>query len=371
MNQLFDTFPKPDRSQWTKAAAAEISGKNPFEELVWKTPDQQEVKPFYSLSDLENLHYLEPFSFINQSGGLSGARSWANIPPVKADDAVMANKIALEHLQHEAEGILFTPNSGSLDYNQLLDQVAWEHCTVSFVGNEFLSLSAIEKYITAKKYNQSLLQGAIFWKNGFATTPSLPAEHGFKRAGIYVEASTPSSEIASALAAGVNLINRFTEAGGKKEVIINHIAFSIPVGSQLMLDISKLKALRMLWYQVVQAYGVSYFQPADLYLHGRSEVWINPAFQPHGNLLKSTLAAIAAVSGSCNALTICPEDEQNTTMRRIARNTSVILKEEAHFNKTNDPFAGAYGAEILTDQIARDAWKLFQTQTQLAYETRL
>ena len=77
-------------------------------------------------------------------------------------------------------------------------------------------------------------------------------------------------------------------------------------------------------------------------------------------MLKSTVAAIAGTSGGANGLTIVPEDEQHPAMSRIARNTSVILKAESQLARVNDPFAGAYGVEVITDRIARDAWAAFQ-----------
>ena len=118
--------------------------------------------------------------------------------------------------------------------------------------------------------------------------------------------------------------------------------------------------MRILWYQVAQSYGVKDYSPDDLYIHGYSDKWINEQFQPHGNMLKGTVAAIAAISGGADGLTIIPEDDQHAVMSRIARNTSVILKAESQLAKVNDPFAGAYGVEVITDRIVRDAWAKFQ-----------
>lgn len=360
MKRLFDTFPVPDKGEWTKAASGEIGGKDPFEALQWTTPDQQKVLPCYGADDIKTLDYLSRFSFVNQNGGLSGARSWANIPPVYIADEETANKSAIEHLQNEAEGILFYSAGPGVRFEQLLNTISWEHCTISFIAESNFPVVPLQALIKDKEYNPKFLQGSIFWKGLPPAIEGLPAESGFRYSGICTEASTPVEEISTALKTAAAAIDRYVQSGGKAETIIRHISFSLPLGTQFMLDISKMRALRMLWYQVVQAYGISSYSLNDVYIHGRSEPWINPAFQPHGNMLKSTVAALAAVSGQCNALTVCPEDDSNTSMRRIARNASVILRDESQFGKINDPFAGAYGVEILTDQIARDAWKAFQ-----------
>jgi len=46
--------------------------------------------------------------------------------------------------------------------------------------------------------------------------------------------------------------------------------------------------------------------------------------------------------------------------RRIARNTQLILIEEARLDKVADPAAGSGAVEDLTDQLCRTAWALFQ-----------
>jgi methylmalonyl-CoA mutase len=46
--------------------------------------------------------------------------------------------------------------------------------------------------------------------------------------------------------------------------------------------------------------------------------------------------------------------------RRIARNTQLILIEEAHVGKVMDPAAGAGAIENMTDQLCQKAWVLFQ-----------
>ena len=45
--------------------------------------------------------------------------------------------------------------------------------------------------------------------------------------------------------------------------------------------------------------------------------------------------------------------------RRIARNTSALLMDEAHVARVADPAGGAYAVEKLTDDLAVAAWELF------------
>jgi methylmalonyl-CoA mutase len=145
------------------------------------------------------------------------------------------------------------------------------------------------------------------------------------------------------------------------ETAISSISFSIAIDTDFFVSIAKLKALRYLWFQIAQAYGYTAFKAENFSIHARSEVWINPDFQPHGNMLKETTAAMATVLGGANRLSTYPEDIENEVMSRIARNTTHILREESHFNKVADPLAGAYLVENMVTEMAEKAWAKFQS----------
>jgi methylmalonyl-CoA mutase len=45
---------------------------------------------------------------------------------------------------------------------------------------------------------------------------------------------------------------------------------------------------------------------------------------------------------------------------RIARNTQLILQEEAGLTQVIDPWGGSYMLESLTHELAEEAWAIFQ-----------
>ncbi len=361
-HQLFDSFQKPGKPDWTKAASAEISGADPAETLRWTTPDQQDFAPYYSAEDVAGISYLQKFQLNGVPTNAPDARIWANMPEVVVHDEQVSNAAALEHLKLEAEGILFATEGKLLNFPKLLDNIQWEHCGVSFLADAQFPVTELINYISEKNYKYEKLQGNLFWKDRVVLPPALPSHNGFHFAGIRIEAKTPVEEVTEALTRGASTIEEFIGAGHKVDEVIRHVSFCMPLSTQLLLDISKLKALRMLWYQVARGYGANNYSPGDLYVHGYSDKWVDEKFQPNGNMLKSTVAAIAAISGGVNGLTVIPEENQHTMMSRIARNTSVILKSESQLARVNDPFAGAYSVEVMTDRIARDAWSAFQAK---------
>jgi methylmalonyl-CoA mutase len=82
-------------------------------------------------------------------------------------------------------------------------------------------------------------------------------------------------------------------------------------------------------------------------------------------MLRATTEAMSAVMGGCDALTVLAYDsvmgDQNSELgERIARNVSILMREEAHLDKIVDPSAGSYYIENLTYQLSTEAWNLFQ-----------
>ena len=67
---------------------------------------------------------------------------------------------------------------------------------------------------------------------------------------------------------------------------------------------------------------------------------------------------VLCLSGCAN-LQVTPFDKSNVVSERMARNIQLVLKEEAYFDKVNDPSAGSYYIEDLTNQLVEKAWALF------------
>jgi methylmalonyl-CoA mutase len=73
---------------------------------------------------------------------------------------------------------------------------------------------------------------------------------------------------------------------------------------------------------------------------------------------------MSAILGGADSISCAPFDEcyrqPDENSRRLARNTQIVLKQEALLFRVADPLGGAYLVEALTNSIASKAWKLFQ-----------
>ena len=85
---------------------------------------------------------------------------------------------------------------------------------------------------------------------------------------------------------------------------------------------------------------------------------------PWVNMLRTTVACLAAGVGGADAVTVLPFDSAlglpDDFARRIARNTQAILLDESNLARVIDPAGGSWYVERLTDQLARAAWDWFQ-----------
>ena len=59
---------------------------------------------------------------------------------------------------------------------------------------------------------------------------------------------------------------------------------------------------------------------------------------------------------NCDALSIIPEDESSEVMLRTAPNVGIILREEAHLQKVNDPTAGAFALSAMMHRYCQEVW---------------
>src|SRR5437899_3143437 len=89
-----------------------------------------------------------------------------------------------------------------------------------------------------------------------------------------------------------------------------------------------------------------------------------PRNDPQVTILRPTIATFAAAIGCADAITVLPftaaRGLPDGFARRIARNTQLVLIEEAGIARIADPSAGTGWSEALTGELCRAAWALFQ-----------
>ncbi|MFI6865920.1 methylmalonyl-CoA mutase family protein [Nocardia sp. NPDC050406] len=179
--------------------------------------------------------------------------------------------------------------------------------------------------------------------------------------------ASDAQELGAAVAAGLEYLRALTEAGVDIADALGQLEFRFAATDDQFETIAKFRAARRLWARVAQVCGAPEFGNAP------QQALTSPAMMtqrdPWVNMLRTTLAAFGAGVGGADIVTVLPFDDalpagelgvSQAFSQRMARNTQLLLLEESHLGFVQDPSAGSWYVESLTDQLAAKAWEFMQ-----------
>jgi len=142
--------------------------------------------------------------------------------------------------------------------------------------------------------------------------------------------------------------------------IAPRLSFFFAVGMNFYMEIAKLRAARLLWAQLMQEkFGCKNPKSLLLRTHCQTSGYSLTEQDPHNNIVRTTVEAMAAVMGGTQSLHTNAFDEAmglpTPFSARVARNTQLILQEETLITKVADPWGGSYMMESLTQELAAQA----------------
>ncbi len=180
----------------------------------------------------------------------------------------------------------------------------------------------------------------------------------------YVRAgATPAWELAIALSTALEHLRAGDAEGLEPAAVARTLEFTLQAGSDQFLEMAKFRAIRRLWFRVLEECGVepeSRHSATYARTSGRMLTWVDPWV----NMLRTTAATFAAGAAGADGVSVTPFDRPlgrpGDLGRRIARNTQTIVQDEASVGRTADPLAGSWYGESLTGQLANAAWERFQ-----------
>ena len=175
--------------------------------------------------------------------------------------------------------------------------------------------------------------------------------------------STIVEELGFGLSVAHEYLVRLMEAGLTVDQAAKKIRFTFAVTSNYFVEMAKFRAARMLWANIVKKYEPACDCSCKMFVHARTSAWNQTVYDPYVNMLRGTTEAMSAAIAGVHSLEVLPFDYAYTTptefSERIARNQSLLLKHESHFDQVIDPAGGSYYIETLTKSVADEAWKLF------------
>ena len=410
-------FPPHTWEQWQQAVEETLKGVSFDKAMISKTYEGIDLKPIYRLEDINELPHLK--SLPGQPPYVRGSRAegylfggWKIAQEQNECNPAEANEVLLDELNRGLSAVNLKPDSATL---------AGKNTTIEHTGSSGISLTTLEDLCTVLN-GVNLKAVPISIKSGAVALPLLamlnaylkkykisPEEvegcigfdplavlvrHGclptsFKTAMLqiyqmtlwadskaqhirtilldvtaYADAGANAvQELALALATANECIKALLDKGLVIDQIAQHCQLNLSLGSHFFMEIAKVRAARLLWSELMKAYGAKEEQQ-KIWIHGITSAFNKTTFDPYANILRTTTEGFAGVIGGLDSLEITPFDEfirpDDEFSRRIARNQQIILQEEAHFDKVTDPAGGCYYVETLTAQLAEKAWNLMQ-----------
>ena len=172
--------------------------------------------------------------------------------------------------------------------------------------------------------------------------------------------STAVQEVAFTLANALTYVEAALGRGLKIDEFAPRLSFFFNAHSDFFEEAAKFRAARRLWARLVQErFAPENSRSLMLRFHAQTAGSTLTAQQPDGNIVRTTLEALAAVLGGCQSLHCNAKDEAlglpTEEAALLALRTQQILARESGVAATADPLAGSYYVESLTDEIERRA----------------
>ena len=166
------------------------------------------------------------------------------------------------------------------------------------------------------------------------------------------EGASHAEELARAIFSAWQALQACEKAGLSRQNAAQQIRFLLAADAQIFLTIAKLRACRILWANLAGE---------TAQIHAMTSKRMMAAKNPLTNANRVTAAVFAAICGGADDITARPyltKGAETLQAARLALNTQLILKKEAHAGRVADPAAGSFAAEALTNDLRQAAWKI-------------
>lgn len=362
MKNLFQDFNPVSSKQWKQKIQFELNGADYNETLIWNSPEDIQVKPFYHKDEHQRNFETN-----------TKATEFKICQNIFVHDLKKSNFRAVDSINRGAESIRFTIYDQNIDIAELLKNIPLNkipvHFNLSFLSAAFIKkINAIAQQENAAFYcnldpiGHFAREGNWYLskeKNNFETL-NLISTATSKIAfisidtGLYQNAGADMvQQIAYGLAHANEYFNRISNLN-------QPMVFEVSVGTNYFFEIAKLRALRMLFDIIAKEYNSK----------SGCHILVSPTkrnktlYDYNVNMLRTTTECMSAILGGANTIANLAYDalyhKDNEFGDRIARNQLLILKNESYFDKVNNPADGSYYIESLTHQLAEKALALFK-----------
>ena len=406
-------------SQWSSLVEQQSKGLKP-DDFTWETPEGIPLKVLYTAEDTSNLAYTDTLPGIAPyirgpmatmyAGRRWTIRQYAGFSTAEESNAFYRKALAAggqgvsvafdlaTHRGYDSDHPRVEGDVGKAgvavdsveDMKTLFDGIPLDKVSVSMTMNGAV-LPVLAGYVVAAEEQgvaQDQLSGTIqndilkefMVRNTYIYPPgpsmriigdiiaycssNMPRFNTISISGYHMQEAGANAalELAYTLADGKEYIKTAISAGLNIDQFAPRLSFFWGVGMNFYMEIAKMRAARLLWAEIVEAFGPNNPKSSMLRTHCQTSGWSLTEQDPYNNIVRTTIEAMAAVFGGTQSLHTNALDEAialpSDFAARIARNTQLILQEETGIGQVIDPWGGSYMMESLTQEIADKAREL-------------
>jgi hypothetical protein len=283
------------KSKWNRIIASKLKDSQSLEDLKTEYDSGIVMEPNIVAEEVDGLYHA-----------IEGLKPWINMATVKGGDAVEVNSLALQSLNHGANGLNLVLEN-RMNITELLSDIMTEHLDVRIDCSSW----AIEDIKTAKGNLANSKYPNIRWIGKGQVTE------------IHISESDRVAQYKSLLTQ-VNSIDQFD------------IIFTL--SKNLLFEIASLRALRILLNQnKISNYNLI----ARYDIEGSNELG-------DYDLIEKTYKVMSGIMGCADAV-LTPYDGSEDA--RLSLNIHNVLELESGFKDVMDPVGGAYYVEKLVSEI--------------------
>jgi methylmalonyl-CoA mutase len=194
------------------------------------------------------------------------------------------------------------------------------------------------------------------------TSAEMPKFNSISISGYHMQeaGATQDLELAYTLADGVEYVRTGLKAGLTIDQFAPRLSFFWAIGMNYFMEIAKMRAARMIWAKLIKPFNPTDARSLSLRTHCQTSGWSLAAQDVFNNVSRTMIEAMAATQGQTQSLHTNALDEAlalpTDFSARIARNTQIVLQQEAGATRIVDPWGGSFYVEKLTYDLARKAW---------------
>ncbi|MCY4255180.1 MAG: methylmalonyl-CoA mutase [Gammaproteobacteria bacterium] len=418
--------------EWAARARKELKGAD-ADSLIWETPEGIPVKPLYTAEDLEGLEHVRALPGVPPyvrgpratmyAGRPWTVRQYSGFSTAEESNAFYKRNIAAgqtglsvafdlpTHRGYDSDHPRALGDVGKAgvaidsveDMKRLFDGISLERMSVSMTMNGAV-LPVLAMYIVAAEEQgaplgqlagtmQNDILKEFMVRNTYIYPPApsmrivgdiiafsarnMPRFNPISISGYHMleAGATAVQELGYTLADGLEYVRAAIAAGLDVDEFAPRLSFFFGIGMNFFMEAAKLRAARFLWSELLkERFTPRHPRSLMLRTHCQTSGVSLTSQDPHNNVIRTTLEALAAVLGGTQSLHTNSFDEAlalpSDHSAHIARNTQLVLREETGVTRVADPLGGSYYVESLTASLAAGARQLIREVEDLGGMTR-